>query len=335
MLIYIETDPHPSPPQADNIHKSAVKPQPKESQRQLIINKLTQALLPHNRNITLIVNSCGRFDLLQQTISSFLKYYPHATYPLHERIIIDDSRNATFAQQLIATYYPDFQIMLTANNEYETKYTHRDERITMAMDKLYSQVTTNWIYHIEDDWIFKRKGFIDESFDIFESTIPPEHQTGLKYVNRVGQTGLINKYPNHYRNPEGNKTARDHFFYDPNGLYSVVLCWNMYRKKQWCNRTYLYEYKDSQWYNMNYHFKKGYTWGGFSFNAGLQPSFLYRMYGKFFSPVGEGGKSEQMIKDGFRVAFMAPPACDHIGWERHVDAGELDDFDWGRDSKEK
>ena len=138
-----------------------------------------------------------------------------------------------------------------------------------------------------------------------------------------GNTGLVNTYPYGYRNPHGNRSEVEHWWYNPEQIYSVVLCWNMYRQKIWCNRTYLYEYKKSRWYNMRYHLKRGVTWGGFSFNAGLMPTFLYGLYGRFFSPMGEWGKSEQMIQDGFKVALTAPPACDHIGRGRHVESGEL------------
>ena len=64
--------------------------------------------------------------------------------------------------------------------------------------------------------------------------------------------------------------------------------------------------------------KRGVTWGGFSFNAGLQPSFLYDIYGEYLAPGGEWERSEKMIGEGFRVALMAPPACDHIGKWEHV-----------------
>lgn len=110
------------------------------TRRQDIINKLTEALRPENRRVTLLINSCGRLHLLNRTITSFLKYYPHKKYPIHEKIIIDDCRNATVAHDLIAKYYPDFEIVFTANNEYEQKFTHRDERITNAMDKIWKQV---------------------------------------------------------------------------------------------------------------------------------------------------------------------------------------------------
>ena len=300
-----------------------VRPIPNSERRRLIIDHLTWALLPENRNITLIINSCGRLDLLNRTITSFDRYYPSDRYPLYEKIIVDDSRNSEVAHQLIDRYYPEFAIIFTANNGFESSFTQRDQRITFAMDKLYSQVTTPWIYHIEDDWEFLKKGFIDQSFDIFESTISEDDQTGSKWVAPGGRIGLNNTFPDQYRNPHRRGTDYDHFFYNPDQLYSVVLCWNMYREKQWCNRTFLYEYKSAKWYNMEYHFKRGVTWGGFSFNAGLQPTFLYKMYGKFFSPAGEWGKSEQMIRDGFTVALMGPPACDHIGRQRHVDSGEL------------
>ena len=159
-----------------------VQPRYNPERRKMIIERLTWALKPENRKITLIVNSCGRLDLLNETITSFEKYYDHKNYPLHEMIIIDDSRKEEVAHEIIKRYYPRYQIIFTANNEFEKKYTHRDERITYAMDKLYSQVTTPWIYHIEDDWRFMRGGFINEAFDIFETGIPAQYQTGSKYV---------------------------------------------------------------------------------------------------------------------------------------------------------
>ena len=179
-------------------------------------------------------------------------------------------------------------------------------------------MTTEWIYHLEDDWIFMREGFIDESFDIFEQSVPAKYQTGHEWKDKWDLNVETNTFPNRYRDPEYNHSRMDHYFFDPHNLYSVVLCWNMYRSKTWCNRTYLYEYKGSKWYDMKYHLKRGVTWGGFSFNAGLQPKFLYDMYGEYLAPGGEWARSEKMIGEGFRVALMAPPACDHIGRDRHV-----------------
>ena len=180
---------------------------------------------------------------------------------------------------------------------------------------------TPWVYHLEDDWEFLRKGFIDESFDVFETSIPTEYQTGNTWrggKRKGGTTVAPNTFPNNYRDPEYNHTRMDHFFFNPERLYSVVLCWNMYRSKVWCNRTYLYEYKGSKWYDMQWKEKRGVTWGGFSFNAGLQPTFLYHMYGDYLARGGEWERSEKMIGEGFRVALMAPPACDHIGKSEHV-----------------
>ena len=279
-----------------------------KTKHEQIISNLINALQPTNRNITLLITSCGRLDLLNETISSFLHFYPHQKYPLHEKIIIDDSRNINISQQLIASYFPEFQIILTSDNEYEQKFKHRDERITNAMDKIFKQVTTEWIYKLEDDWKFLRGDFVDESFDIFETSLPHKYKSNK----------LTNTYPANYRNADKNRSAMDHYFYNSAAIYSVVLCWNMYRQRIWVNRTYLYEYKESKWYDMKYHLKRNVLWGGYSFNAGLQPTFLYKMYGNFLSPKGEGGRSEMMIRDGFKVALMAPPACDHIGRDRHV-----------------
>eukprot|EP01084_Bolivina_argentea_P045560 83873_1 len=308
--------------------------------------KLVWALKPENRKITLLINSCGRLNLLNKTITSLMQYWPHSKYPLHEKILIDDSRNATVAQILLDRYFPEFEIVLTAYNRFEKSYINRDQRITLAMDKIFKQVTTPWIYHIEDDWMFTRSGFIKESFDIFETNVDEKYQTGNEWYNteclrfrnkheshRISLcpaplSGLNNTYPYDYRHydryyhPEVIRDLEpmDHFWYNPNDKYSIVLCWTMYKQKNWINRTFLYEYKDSKWYEMQYFIKDNVMWGGFSFNSGLMPTHVYDMYIKrFYSAKGEWGMSQKLIDHGFKVALLASFACDHIGKGKHVE----------------
>eukprot|EP01083_Nonionella_stella_P000549 1558_1 len=302
--------------------------------------QLTLALRPENRNITLIINSCGRLDLLNTTITSFMQYWPHGKYPLHEKMIIDDSRDNDIAKALIDRYYPSFEILLTADNQFETHYINRDERITFAMDKAFKQVSTSWIYHIEDDWEFIRYNFVDESFDIFETSIDNTLQTGKQWINSeckryenenikeecpAPMTGLNNTYPNNYRHGDRDRPERwrgqplDHFFFNPHQKYSIVVCWTLNNRNNFINKTFLYEYKDAKWYDMQYFLKHYVTWGGFSFNSGLLPTALYRLLIKdFFSPKGEWGVSQLLIKHGFKVALLGKVACNHIGKARHI-----------------
>ena len=46
-----------------------VEPRLDPQRRRQILSQLSWALQPENRRITLIVNSCGRMDLLEQTLS--------------------------------------------------------------------------------------------------------------------------------------------------------------------------------------------------------------------------------------------------------------------------
>jgi hypothetical protein len=83
-------------------------------------------------NITLVLTSCGRYDLLAQTLDSFYKYN---TYPIKEVIISEDW-----------------------NRDGQTK----------SIDRAYSRVTTPYIFHCEEDWVFYKSGFIEKSLEILE-----------------------------------------------------------------------------------------------------------------------------------------------------------------------
>eukprot|EP01083_Nonionella_stella_P169888 576997_1 len=144
---------------------------------------LADALRPENRNITIVINSCGRLDLLNQTLTSIMTYWPHDKYPIFEKILVDDCRDKLAAIELINRYYPEYEIVLTGDNAFEKRYINRDERITLAMDKAMKQVRSHWVYHVEDDWRFTRHGFIDDSFDIFETNVDEKYQTGAYWEN--------------------------------------------------------------------------------------------------------------------------------------------------------
>jgi hypothetical protein len=82
--------------------------------------------------ITLVVTSCGRYDLLAQTLESFYKFN---TYPIKEVIVTEDW-----------------------NQESQVK----------SLDRAYARVKTPYIFACEDDWQFYKSGFIEESLEILE-----------------------------------------------------------------------------------------------------------------------------------------------------------------------
>ncbi|WP_417797666.1 hypothetical protein [Terasakiella pusilla] len=106
--------------------------------------------------VTMVLTSCGRVDLLQQTIESFEKFN---TYPIKRTIITEDSCDPEVYQKVRDLYGDRFEIW--ANEE-------KKGQIKSIVDA-YDTIDTDYIFHCEDDWQFVRRGFIEESLEILES----------------------------------------------------------------------------------------------------------------------------------------------------------------------
>ena len=104
-------------------------------------------------DVTLVVTSCERFDLLERTLRSFVQFN---TYPIYETLIIEDgpedAPNWIFGLEGLGT------VTWTSNGE-------RRGQI-FSIDRVYHTVVTPWIFHSEDDWQFLRPGFIEASLEI-------------------------------------------------------------------------------------------------------------------------------------------------------------------------
>lgn len=90
-------------------------------------------------NVTVCITSCARLDLLERTLASFRKHHSGGRYLLSE-----DSGDA----QVIATLrqrYPDMTVLTG---------TQPREGIMRSIDRLYREVQTPYICHLEDDWEF-------------------------------------------------------------------------------------------------------------------------------------------------------------------------------------
>lgn len=105
-------------------------------------------------DVTVVLTSCARLDLLSLTLCSFNKFN---TYSIKEFIIIDDSGQKETHDVLKQTY-PDYTLILNEQNI----------GLIPSIDKAYSAVSTPWVFHMEDDWEFKRGGFIEQSMKIME-----------------------------------------------------------------------------------------------------------------------------------------------------------------------
>jgi hypothetical protein len=118
------------------------------------------AIHPQPSDITVVATSCDRQDLLKITLDSFLT---HADQQPDQTILIEDSPAPIPA-------------WLTQNR---THYENHLGKITWlqnasrlgqirSIDRAYSQVTTNYIFHLEDDWQFLSGNFLTESRELLD-----------------------------------------------------------------------------------------------------------------------------------------------------------------------
>ena len=97
---------------------------------------------------TLVVTSCGRFDLLEKTLESF---YRHADCMPRSFILSDDS-----AEYLPSWCYNAADIIFNPLLRVGQIY---------SIDRAYQCVNTPYVFHCEDDWEFTSSGFIEESLE--------------------------------------------------------------------------------------------------------------------------------------------------------------------------
>lgn len=113
-------------------------------------------MFSENSEITVVLTSCGRFDLLTPTINSFLKFN---TEPIKEFIIVEDSGDETVFESIPDNSKEYFTVILNNPNLGQIK----------SIDKAYALVKTKYVFHCEDDWEFYRSGFIEGSIKILDS----------------------------------------------------------------------------------------------------------------------------------------------------------------------
>jgi GT2 family glycosyltransferase len=104
--------------------------------------------------ITFVLTSCNRPDLLEITLTSFFRYND---YPLKRYIVIDDGGKPG-CNDFLKEKFPNVEFIYNETNTGQIK----------SIDKAYGLVDTPWIFHCEEDWQFYRGGFISESLNILK-----------------------------------------------------------------------------------------------------------------------------------------------------------------------
>lgn len=104
------------------------------------------------------MTSCNRFDLLEQTLNSFLKYN---TSFIDKYIFIEDTEKIGKLEKIIKNIPEVYEKAILLNNDPKLGQ-------IKSIDKAYSFVETEYIFHCEEDWEFYKKGFIEDSIKLLE-----------------------------------------------------------------------------------------------------------------------------------------------------------------------
>ena len=104
---------------------------------------------------TVALTSCGRFDLLERTLDSLL---PRLDGPLVGVTIAEDSGDHSV--------WDVVRKFTGCQREIDVIINDPPLGQVKSLDRLYSTINTEWVFHCEDDWEFFSEGFIEKSFRI-------------------------------------------------------------------------------------------------------------------------------------------------------------------------
>ena len=177
-----------------------------------IIPQIKMEKVGNTDEVTMIITSCNRPELLKKTLESFMI---HNTYPIKETFIIDDSGIHGCNDEIIHPFID----VLNIKNIYNPVNLGQ----VQSIDKVYSYVTTKYIFHCEEDWEFLQPGFIEKSLNIFQGK-----ETEKLYTVWLRPHHCTSGHPILYDNEE-----KGYFKMDPG--FSYVYCDETYT---WCGFTF-------------------------------------------------------------------------------------------------
>ena len=247
----------------------------------------TSNLSDKENKVCAVLTSCGRLDLLKATLNSFIL---NNTYYIEKFIIIEDSGDKEIGEELIKLNEEKYKSMFTiVLNEKQIGQ-------TASIDKAYDMIKDecDYIFHCENDWLFYKRGFIEDSIKVLESQ-PKVLQAWIRPKN----DGILNKIEDKvYMLPGGVKVRR-------------VLPVNYYtgQTNEDGTRRVVHNYM------------------GFSFNPGLKRVSDYKLIGNYKS------KNEEHLVDafyrdsGYMVVSLSANDQDgyvkHNGWDNRTENYEV------------
>ena len=104
---------------------------------------------------SVVLTSCGRFELLRRTVESFAAFADIAPAKF---VLVEDSGDEAVRDVVAGVDLP-FDIVVNRPRRGQAK----------AIDIGYARVTTPHVFHCQDDWAFFRGGFVGESFAVLNA----------------------------------------------------------------------------------------------------------------------------------------------------------------------
>jgi len=138
-----------------------------------------------NNNLTFTVTTCKRYELFVKTINSFI--HCCEDIELIDRWICIDDNSSEEDRENMKLNYPFFEFYFK---------TEKEKGHSVSMNVIKKMVTSPYILHIEDDWLFIDKTFIiKESLDILNATNfnPIDDINVKKFNNKIIAQVLFNK----------------------------------------------------------------------------------------------------------------------------------------------
>jgi hypothetical protein len=117
------------------------------------------------QDVTVVVTSCGRHDLLQRTLDSFLLYN---TFPVNEVVVVEDG---PLAPRELRRHYHNRQVRWQSAG----RHVGRIE----AVDRAFGEAATEFVFHCDEGWEFSASGFLEKSFAVLDSNFAVLH-VGLR-----------------------------------------------------------------------------------------------------------------------------------------------------------
>lgn len=136
------------------------------------------------KEMSFVLTSCGRTKLLDRTLKSFFKYND---YDIKDFFLIEDSVNDIVYEEVKKKWKDKIKIFCNKKKLGQIK----------SIVDIYKKIKTPYVFHCEDDWVYTRKKFIEDSLEILK-TDPKIIQVWLESKKSASRLDIFKYGPVEY-----------------------------------------------------------------------------------------------------------------------------------------